>query len=304
MQREGTMKNLDDEFFARVGHDLRGELATMQAGIHYLLRYEKQLESAHREMLERVRGAGERLRRLLDEFDHAVWLRPDSRRPLAMGPYDPVELVQELTRRLDEAAAARDVRLFVESELREGELPLTGDAELLLVALEYVAGLAILRSRDGAVRIRVARTEPPAVTIADEAGPVAPELLDRLLEPFVERAAIPVDCPAPASPPGGQGPPPGVRRRASSPRTAGAWRSRSRRPPGSRKAGRPGCASPARWARARPWAGVGMRDGFARATRPVHARELLGQAADAQRRTRLGCTRTVPSRAAPLPRCR
>ena len=105
------MNNLDDDFFGRVGHDLRGELATMLAGVQYLLRYDKRIEPQHRDMLERVRGAGDRLTRLLDEFDRAIWLHQDPRRQFALADCDPVTLVQDLAARLDQAAAARSVRL-------------------------------------------------------------------------------------------------------------------------------------------------------------------------------------------------
>lgn len=189
---------LDDDFFARVGHDLRGELATMLAGVHYLLRYEKRIEPGTREMLERVRGAGERLRRLLDEFDHAVWLRVDPRRPMAMAACDAVELVQSAAGRLEEAAAARGVRLVVERELGEAEAAIQGDAELLAVALDYVIGFAITRSRDLPVRVQVtARDGAPAAVVTDEGGSVPREGVERLLEPFAERAAISPDPIAP-----------------------------------------------------------------------------------------------------------
>lgn len=189
------MNNLDDEFFGRIGHDLRGELATMLAGVQYLLRYDKRLEPSHREMLERVRGAGDRLKRLLDEFDHAIWLHADPRRQLCVAECDPVLLVQDLAARLDQAATARGVRLLVDSELREGEVTLSADAELLLTALDYVAGLAVLRSHGGAVRVRLARGAvgaggAPTVTVSDEAGVIPQEMLERLFEPFVERSAL------------------------------------------------------------------------------------------------------------------
>jgi signal transduction histidine kinase len=156
-------------------------------------------------MLERVRGAGDRLKRLLDEFDHAIWLHADPRRQLCIGDCDPVTLVQDLAARLDPAAAARSVRLLVDSELREGEVKLSADAELLLTALDYVAGLAVLRSRGTAVRVRLARGArgaegAPTVTITDEAGVLPPDVLDRLFEPFVERSALPLDMPPGAGP--------------------------------------------------------------------------------------------------------
>ncbi|WP_437281869.1 HAMP domain-containing sensor histidine kinase [Sorangium sp. So ce375] len=188
---------MDDEFFARVGHDLRGELATMLAGVHYLLRYQKDLAAAPRDMLERVRGAGERLKRLLDEFDNSIWLRADASRPMAITSCDAGELVRRAAAHLEEAAAARGVRISLDTE-PDGGSTVEGDAELLRVALEYVLGFAILRSRDRPVQIRVSSAGGGAVvTVIDEAGPVAPEPLARLLEPFGERAAIPADPVAP-----------------------------------------------------------------------------------------------------------
>lgn len=185
---------MDDEFFARVGHDLRGELATMLAGIHYVLRYEKELGSGSRDMLERVRGAGERLKRLLDEFDNAVWLRAETRRPLLVGSCDAGELARRAAAHLEDLAASRGVNLSVDVD-PSSSTSLEADAELLRVALEYVVGFAVLRSRDRPVRIHVAGADGsgPVVTVVDEAGPVSPEPLARLLEPFGERAAMPVD---------------------------------------------------------------------------------------------------------------
>jgi signal transduction histidine kinase len=185
---------MDDEFFARVGHDLRGELATMLAGIHYVLRYEKELGSGSRDMLERVRGAGERLKRLLDEFDNAVWLRAETRRPLIIASCDAGELARRAVAHLEDLAASRGVSVSIDAD-PSGITTLEADAELLRVALEYVVGFAVLRSRDRPVRIHVAGAggRGPVVTVVDEAGSVSPEPLARLLEPFGERAAMPVD---------------------------------------------------------------------------------------------------------------
>jgi signal transduction histidine kinase len=190
--------DLDDDFFARIGHDLRGELATMLAGVHYLLRYEKRLEPGPREMLERVRGAGDRLRRLLDEFDHAIWLRVDGERPMQIAACDAVDLVRRVAERLEEGAAARGVRLLVDDTVGEGVAMLDGDVELLAVALDYVIGFAITRSRGRPVRIRVElRGGAPVAVVSDEAGAASPEVIARLLEPFVERTAIAPDPVAP-----------------------------------------------------------------------------------------------------------
>jgi two-component system, OmpR family, sensor kinase len=200
---EQAIMEMDDQFFARVGHDLRGELATMLAGVHYVLRYEKELGASSRDMLERVRGAGERLKRLLDELDNAIWLRSSSRRPLSIARCDAGELARSAASHLEAAAAARGVELSISVEAgsveaEKGAITLEGDAELLRIGIEYVLGFAIVRSRDLPVRILVASEgAAPVVKVIDEAGPVSPEPLARLLEPFGERAAIPVDRVAP-----------------------------------------------------------------------------------------------------------
>src|SRR4051812_8397615 len=64
---------VDESFFGRVGHDFRGELATMLAGVHFLLRYESGFSPTARQMLERVNAAGQRLKRLLDESGAVAW---------------------------------------------------------------------------------------------------------------------------------------------------------------------------------------------------------------------------------------
>lgn len=189
---------MDDDFFAHVGHDLRGELATMLAGVHYVLRYEKDVGAGSRDMLERVRGAGERLKRLLEEFDNAIWLRADANRPLSLAPYDPSELARRAMGQLEAAASARGVRVSLDPEATDDAMILEGDVELLRLALEYVLGFAITRSRDQPVRMRVTTADgAPAVTVGDEAGPVSPELLAQLLDPFGERSAVPADPVAP-----------------------------------------------------------------------------------------------------------
>src|SRR4051812_43527077 len=82
----------DDLFLSRVTHDLRGELATMVAGIHYLLRYEAGLGATGRQMLERVNGAGQRLRRLLDELELSVWIEGEDAPPATALELEPCRL--------------------------------------------------------------------------------------------------------------------------------------------------------------------------------------------------------------------
>src|SRR5262245_48391350 len=102
---------VDDVFLSRVGHDLRGELATMVAGVHYLLRYEEGLTDAGHQMLERVNGAGARLKRLLDELELSAWIagRPDD--ALLGEPVRLAVLVHAALARLERSVAQRGVTI-------------------------------------------------------------------------------------------------------------------------------------------------------------------------------------------------
>ena len=178
----------DEAYFGRVGHDLRGELATMLAGVHYLLRYETSLGGTAREMLERVNGAGQRLKRLLGEFDNSIWLDPDRKHELFIEPYQLDKLCASAIERVAHAAVSRSVT--PSCEVPAG-LELRGMADALVVALEYVLELAILRSRGGRVLITgTMEGGVGAVTIIDEGGGVPEDRLARLLEPFVEKEII------------------------------------------------------------------------------------------------------------------
>ncbi|MCC6551958.1 MAG: HAMP domain-containing histidine kinase, partial [Polyangiaceae bacterium] len=109
-----------------------------------------------------------------------------------------VDLVERAAVRLAEAAAARGVRVAIEASAGGEGAMLEGDAELLSVALDYVLGLAVTRSRDRPVRVEVSsRGGAPVVVVTDEAGAPPNDVIARLLEPFGERAAIAPDPVAP-----------------------------------------------------------------------------------------------------------
>ncbi len=187
----------DDAFLSRVVHDLRGELATMVAGTHYLMRYEGGVSEAGKQMLERVNGAGNRLRRLLDELEAAAWipgrpLGPDGCSPQPPGPLD-VEpcllapLVNAALGRLARTIAQRHVTVRV--DLPEDLPEMEGDAELLGTALEHALDFAVARSPGRGVDVRAVGRAGLAIT--DEGGPVSAAVLGRLFEPFAEKELIP-----------------------------------------------------------------------------------------------------------------
>lgn len=185
---------VEDVFLNRVTHDLRGELATMVAGTHYLLRYEAGLGETGRQMLERVNGAGQRLRKLLDELELSVWIEgPGPTAPgFALAPeagrLEP--LVEAALGRLEHLIGQRGVA--VETAMPVDLPELVGDLELIGVAIELVLDFAIARSPRRSVRITAALEGAVLVLrIDDEGGPVEPAALARIFEPFAEKELVP-----------------------------------------------------------------------------------------------------------------
>jgi len=183
---------VDDVFLNRVTHDLRGELATMVAGIHYLLRYEAGFSETGKQMLDRVNGAGQRLRKLLDELELSVWIDGPTAPAAALTP-EPGRLeplVEAALRRLTATVTLRAVT--VETELPADLPELVGDLELIGVAIELVIDFAVARSPRRAVHVTGAREAGALVLrVRDEGGPADPATLARLFDPFVERELVP-----------------------------------------------------------------------------------------------------------------
>jgi K+-sensing histidine kinase KdpD len=181
----------DDVFLSRVTHDLRGELSTMVAGVHYLLRYEAGLGTAGRQMLERVNGAGQRLRRLLDELELSVWIEgAPAGVTLELYPCRLDLALQAAVGRLEGTLAQRraTVDLAVPADLPEVQ----ADPELLGAALEHTLDFAVARSPGRAVQVAGALLEgAPVLRITDAGGPVEAAALERIFEPFVERDLVP-----------------------------------------------------------------------------------------------------------------
>lgn len=176
---------VDETFLDRVAHDLRGELSTMLAGVHYLQRFGGNGASSSRDMLERVSEAGDRLARLLEEFDDCVWLL-DKPKPLLLEPLRLRALIDDVVERSGKLAPLRGARLLVDlhdDESRE----FVGDSDMLSRALLYIADFAMLRAPGPEVRLEAGFVqENPVVSIEDRGAHVPERLCERLFDPFVE----------------------------------------------------------------------------------------------------------------------
>lgn len=177
---------VDDTFLDRVAHDLRGELSTMLAGVHYLLRFGRDAAVPSRDMLARVGDAGDRLARLLEEFDDCAWLL-DNPKPLLLAPMRIRTLNDDLLERSGRLAQLRGVRLHVDLSPEDENREFVGDFDMLSRALLYVADFAMLRATGPEVQ-GTAQFEGdlPVFRIVDEGAHIPERLRDRLFEPFVE----------------------------------------------------------------------------------------------------------------------
>lgn len=182
---------MDETFLRCVEHDLRGELATMLAGVHYLARYEKSLGPEARRILDRVQAAGQRLTRLVEELGDSHWIEAtaEGEASLSPGRHDAATLVAAALERVAALAASRGVS--IEPSAPATPIEILGDRDLLVTALRYVLEFAVLRSRERPVRVETTVVEGrPAVLVRDDAGPVPATRRERLLEPFGEKELL------------------------------------------------------------------------------------------------------------------
>ncbi len=186
------------ELSAGVAHELRNSLATVQG--YLALAARRALPDAAREEIAEARRETEALTRTVDDF--LTFARPGS------GVLEPIDLAALL------AGATRDPALAdvaIELVLPEAPLPaIAGDARLLQRALRNLLLNAVqatlARAAQGGpgttpepVRVGLQKEDreslpgdPPAgvsaraqITIDDHGSGVAPEVADRLFEPFV-----------------------------------------------------------------------------------------------------------------------
>jgi K+-sensing histidine kinase KdpD len=176
---------VDDTFLDRVAHDLRGELSTMLAGVHYLLRVGRDGTVPSRDMLERVGEAGDRLARLLEEFDDSAWLL-DKPKPLLLEPTRMRTLIDDVIDRVGRLTPLRGVGLRMDLTNDENR-EFMCDSDMLARAILYVLDFAMLRAPGTDVQATAGfERDLPVVCIVDEGAVIPEDVRDRLFEPFVE----------------------------------------------------------------------------------------------------------------------
>ncbi len=176
---------VDDTFLDRVAHDLRGELSTMLAGVHYLLRVGRDGAVPSRDMLTRVSEAGDRLARLLEEFDDTAWLL-DKPKPLLLEPVRMRVLIEDVVARCAKLTLLRDVRVRIDFS-NDDNREFVGDPEMLVRAILYVVDFAMLRTPGHEVHATAGfEGDWPVIRIMDEGAHIPDRIRERMVEPFVE----------------------------------------------------------------------------------------------------------------------
>jgi len=128
--RELTALNQELESFSySVSHDLRSPLRSMDGFSLALLEdYGDRLDDEARDSLQRIRGASQRMGRLIDEL---LGLARVTRAELKLQRVDLSVMAHEISQSLDKAQAERQVRWEIDNGI-----VVTGDRELLAIALQ------------------------------------------------------------------------------------------------------------------------------------------------------------------------
>jgi heavy metal sensor kinase len=172
------------QFMADASHELRTPVSVIRSAADVTLRREQRDESEYREALSIVDGQARRVGRLVD--DMLVLARADA----GGYPLRPVhlyfdDLVTECSRTLELLARERGVALQARSP---GELPMSGDEDLLRRMLLNIVQNAIHHTRSGgAVTIDA---EPGAngivVSVSDEGPGIPADERQRIFDRFVQ----------------------------------------------------------------------------------------------------------------------
>ncbi len=169
---------------ATVSHDLRTPLTSMRGYLESLKIKGDSLTDAERgEFLQIALAQGERLSRLIDELFELAAL--DAReREARPEPFAPADLIHDVARKHQPAAAAKDIEIEVELPR---EIPFArGDLAMTERVLDNLIDNAITHApSDGTVRLRAWTDEQGLrIAVADDGPGIPEEARAHLFEPF------------------------------------------------------------------------------------------------------------------------
>jgi signal transduction histidine kinase len=183
MYREASVQvEAREQVLKFVSHDLRNPLGTVVMGASLLLE-ERLTEQRQRDTLERMKRAGELMRRLVGDLLDVAKLEAGR---LAIAPREVAvpPLIEETTRMLD--AHARLEELALETDVPDGLPTITADRERVIQVLANLVGNAIKFTPKGGRIVVAARPAAGGVqfSVRDTGPGIPPEQLDRLFSEF------------------------------------------------------------------------------------------------------------------------
>jgi len=181
LQIEATARELEG-FGSTLSHDLRAPLRSIEGFSRLLLEppYTEQLDATGQDYLQRIHRASLRLAQMMDEMLQLVRL---ARNGVKSERVDLSRMAEEILAGLQAGAPARRVETAVEPDIA-----LTGDAQLLRLALEHLLGNAWkFTARRDAASISFGReTEDgvPAICVRDNGDGFEQKYADKLFRAF------------------------------------------------------------------------------------------------------------------------
>jgi two-component system sensor histidine kinase TctE len=181
LARIGAMLVRERGLALTAAHQLRTRLASLQLGLARAADA-PDLASA-RAVIAELHASAQRTARLVQQLLALGRLDPERRGDLEIAPTDLVALAHDVGATFVDAAIARSITL----ELREPDRPLRASVQPDLFG-EALANLVdnALRHTPAGGRVEIGfEHDPPAVRVDDSGPGIAPEVRERVFEPFV-----------------------------------------------------------------------------------------------------------------------
>lgn len=186
LDRMTAMNRSKDDLVAAVSHELRTPLTCIQGYVKTLLRPDVEFEAEQRRsFLREVDGAGDRLRRLIEDLLNVSELEfHNEQKPLQTSTVSLAAVAQRAADELRERAAARSIVVRFD----EGFPSVESDEDRVHQIVSNLMENALKYSLDGTVITISGRSAERRVTVSveDEGPGIPPELQERIFDRFYQ----------------------------------------------------------------------------------------------------------------------
>jgi PAS domain S-box-containing protein len=171
-----------DEFLAVVSHELRSPLNAI-LGYTALLRYGALDAQGVKHAVDVIERSGKAQGRLIDDLLDTARIISGKLR-LAVGPVDPVAVIEEAVQTIHPAAEAKGISLQANLPLKIGQI--TGDpARLQQIVWNLLSNAIKFTPQGGRVEARLERVDPHIrITVSDTGKGISPDFLPYVFDRF------------------------------------------------------------------------------------------------------------------------